>query len=755
MTYERNGKYDRSVPLRPDEFPVLCAPPYERPYRGWDYVQNMQQELGLLRRVVYLDDVPAMREFLRLVGPDVLYWCDDGIADNPTLIHATELGRPAILKALLDYRDSLTPEERDRAQREFELEETANFNEMGRRWGTPLTTACMCARADIVRLFLARMPEVDVNAYDKYGFTPLQALARHSHRAALSANGYGLDPAHHPWMAVESKDRITIVRMLLAHGARSRAPDKSFERVGQTVREAMDAWYDYLEPEYGKNGLQPFFDRPGGIGNALIQALTQPRGGDAALTRILVDEAGIDVHEGYFAATACFEGTGTNGLADDVNEGEQEQIDPDAAHKALLALYEVDPDAARDAESAAIEEKNRRHGPGQGPDTYLTPLAAAALFRNALGVEALLQIPGTDFSADLVAPSIPASFRTFTSGENGATASIPANTTAIRPLHAAMIGPVYKMFRSPLYTEIVFNRYSLAVQNYDAARQRAQVRSPISDPDPLSVGRSDATAATSTSAEIPTEIPTFETICDLYPNHERNGAIARKAFLDDCVTTVQLLTANTAICAATINATHPYVSAHTGQRHHYTPLHLGARFDRLPMLRVLLDRGANPSIPVPHTGRSVFFSVFASLLRLCSHTGVLDSSWGGGVFSNLPYQPQVCAIDASIGTAGMTTLVRDLLRPGPKPRMEAKEEAGTKTEAGTKDVARRLALVNEAGADGNTALHWAMGYGLPHARAALLALGARPGARNNAGEAPTEGTPPTSTRRNMYLHEFE
>ncbi|KAL1889668.1 hypothetical protein Sste5346_008787 [Sporothrix stenoceras] len=319
------------------------------------------------------------------------------------------------------------------------------------------------------------------------------------------------------------------------------------------------------------------------------------------------------------------------------------------ADVARYAAYQADPVAARASEIAARDEKDRRNGPGQGPDTYLTPLAAAALFRNALGVQALLQIPDTDFSTDLMAPSIPASFRTFRSGENGETASIPAGTTAMRPLHAAMIGPVYKQLHAATY------------------------------------------AVTDT-------------------------ATAHKGYLDDCLTTVQLLTTNTAVYAATINATHPYVSPQTGKRYHYTPLHLGARFDRLPMLRVLLNRGANPSIPVPHTGRSVFFSVFASLLRLCSYTGRLVETNYGGTFNGPLYRDRVRDIDASIGTA---------------------------------------ALVNEADADGNTALHWAMGFGLSYAGAALLALGARPGARNNAGEIPTDGTPPTTKMRVKGYREFE
>lgn len=686
MTYEKNGRYDPTVPIRPDDFPVLCAPPYVKPHNGWDSIQYWQRELGLLRHAVNREDVPAIREFLRLVGPDVLYWGDDGVDVNPTFIYATELGRLASLTALLDYRDSLSPAERDRMQRAYDYEESLDLN--WRLWGTPLTTACMCAHVDVVRLFLARMPEVDINAPDKFGLNPLQTVARHAYTRG------------------ESQARIAIVRMLLAHGARAGAPDKGYELVGQTVREAENAWCDRPaepgEEEGGWPKRQPLVDRPGGVGNALIQAVTGPQGVDVELVRVLVDEAGSNVHEGYFAPTACFEGTGTDGPADDVeadaedewlNDWELTELEKteraQKAHDAdvaRFAAFQADPVAARARERTARDEKIRRMGPYQGPDTYLTPLAAAALFRNALGVQALLQMPGTDFTTDLVAPSIPASFRLSRSGENE-TASIPAGTTAMRPLHAAMIGPVYKHLREP-----------------------------------------------------PQRGPQYHQIS--------SKEDARREYLEDGLTTVQLLTADPAVCAATVNATHPYVSPKTGQRYHFTPLHLGARFDRLPMLGVLLNRGANPSIPVPHTGRSVFFSVFASVLRLCSRDSRLVGSHYGAHFSSLFYRDRVRDIDGSIGTAGMTTIVRDLLRPGPKPRIETTKET-------TNDAARRLTLINEADADGNTALHWAMGFGLSHAGAALLALGARPGARNNAGEIPTEDTPPTTTRRVKGYREFE
>ena len=305
----------------------------------------------------------------------------------------------------------------------------------------------------------------------------------------------------------------------------------------------------------------------------------------------------------------------------------------------------------------------------------MTPLAAAALFRNAVGVEAVLQTPGADFYTDLVAPSIPATLR----AKDAETAAVLAKTTALQPLHAAMIGRRYEVLRAPIFREPNFNRDYLAYK--EKCFYESEGAKMVRKRDRLS-GEPPADDAETTPVVQDTARPRVQ----------KSNVTARKAYLDDCVTTVQLLTADAAVCAATINATHP----HDGL--HYTPLQLGARLDRLPMPRVLLDRGADPSIPVPHTGRSVFFSVFASLLRLCSNTGRCDLDGGG--MNPPPYRPEVDAIDASIGTAGMTSLVCDLLWSGPKINPEA--EAETEEAEAEMEVARCLARVNEADADGNT-----------------------------------------------------
>lgn len=82
----------------------------------------------------------------------------------------------------------------------------------------------------------------------------------------------------------------------------------------------------------------------------------------------------------------------------------------------------------------------------------------------------------------------------------------------------------------------------------------------------------------------------------------------------------------------------------------------------------------------------------------------LDSNWGGGVIDNLRYRPEILALDACIGTTGMTSLVRDLLWPGPIAQVKPDKRTFSKMETGKMDVARRLALINEADTDGNTAL---------------------------------------------------
>lgn len=587
-----------TVRVRPDQFPILCSSLYNGHEYGWDWDQllHYQEEASVLSSIVAIDDVPAIQEMLRLMGPELLYWDDRDYAGySPTMISAAGWGSVRVLKALLDYRDNpLTSEHHEaikEAQKEYEWRERFEGSNMARAWGTLLTKACMCAQVDVVRLLLDRMPEVDINACDKFGYTPLQAVARHSERTAQALDSH--NDKHNYKLSIQ---RMTIVRLLLGHGANKKAPETSFERVGQTVKDASNASPDNDDPD---NNLRPLVYRPGGIGNALIMALTRPASVDVLLTRILINEVDIDVHEGYFFATAAFDGRGQNSIADDVDV-DGFQRDRDAAYKKFTADFDADRDAAYAALTAAVDAANAAErlllGPGQGPDTYLTPLAAAALFRNPTGVVALLETPGADFYTDLVSPSI----LTHMSRVGNAT------VTTMRPLHAAMIGRRCESLRPPFFHEPEYYRDGALYSDAAAAEGRAAVKERDGLPDNSLDRKLEIQAAKELAKED-----------KLYPRASliRQSEDARKIYLEDCVNTVKLLTADPDVCAATINATH----LHEGLE--YTPLHLGARFDRLPMLRVLLDAVADPHPPVPHTRRGVFFSVFASLLPLCANTG--------------------------------------------------------------------------------------------------------------------------------------
>lgn len=146
MTYYNTGKYDRTVQVRPDQFPILCSPLYDGHDDGcdWDSTQDMMEKVVILHRIIQNDDVPALREMLRLVGPELLYWDQDYHQMSPTMILAAEMGRVRILEALLDYRDTLTAAQHDLVKEAYERLERESGSDIARCWGTPLTTACMC-----------------------------------------------------------------------------------------------------------------------------------------------------------------------------------------------------------------------------------------------------------------------------------------------------------------------------------------------------------------------------------------------------------------------------------------------------------------------------------------------------------------------------------------------------------------------------------------------------------------------------------
>ncbi|CAK7215354.1 hypothetical protein SBRCBS47491_002455 [Sporothrix bragantina] len=444
-------------------------------------------------RAITGGDLPAVHELIRLLGPDVLYLCDMGeTSENltPTALHvAAECGCMDILAALLDYRDNLPADERDRRDAAYERDEQAMEDPFQRPWGTPLTTACMAGHEEVVYLLLERMPEVDVNASDKFGYTPLQSVSR----CALSARSFEMNVPHMD--PDEPARRMAIVKMLLAKGAVPRAT---------TGRP---------EPHFRYSGRA---GRP----NPLILTLMADRGlGDAALTRFFIDEVGINAHAGFTWCTARMDSRGVNGVADD-EEG----------------VYIDGYDAAQTNDV----------------DIYLTPLATATLFGNAAGVEALLRTPNTNFAADLV----PAT-------------GLPPPRSYSRPIQEP--GGPDPSYRRP----IRFVHDNKVFLGKDGEMDR-----------PLSKQEREAYRAAWKAASI----------------------ADRTAYIDSRVATVQLLTAEAAsVCKSfDINATHAG----------YTPLHLGARFDRLPLLRVLLNRRADPRIPIPG-GMTVFAAVVASIHRLC------------------------------------------------------------------------------------------------------------------------------------------
>ncbi|KAL1891092.1 hypothetical protein Sste5346_007918 [Sporothrix stenoceras] len=168
---------------------------------------------------------------------------------------------------------------------------------------------------------------------------------------------------------------------------------------------------------------------------------------------------------------------------------------------------------------------------------------------------------------------------------------------------------------------------------------------------------------------------------------------------------VRLLTADETIRAATINALY---------RQRYTPVHMATGFDRIPMLQAVLEElGGDATIP-RHDGQGLILALFSSVSRLSPKINSLKSiEWA-------------VAVDAATDMHALLTMLLNRCRP----RGEGTE--GTDDE----EAAARLALLNEADANGNTALHFAMGYRLERSTAALQALGARTDAVNKAGEVP-------------------
>lgn len=219
--------------------------------------------------------------------------------------------------------------------------------------------------------------------------------------------------------------------------------------------------------------------------------------------------------------------------------------------------------------------------------------------------------------------------------------------------------------------------------------------------------------------------------------------------MEAAMDTVRVLVADPKIKEATLNARAPYDGL--------TPLQRTASFTRLPMLRAILDLGADPSIPMPKTNHSVVYELFSTLpcvappldyylaeniepeLYLdinCREYGededkpeptIEDAKRELREFAEYECAPSQKSVARADEVMDMHALVRDLLR-------------------GAKSEEERLAWLNETDASGNTALHWVAAYNLPNSKAALIAHGARTDIQNKFGEVPTDGQLPTLPR---------
>lgn len=168
------------------------------------------------------------------------------------------------------------------------------------------------------------------------------------------------------------------------------------------------------------------------------------------------------------------------------------------------------------------------------------------------------------------------------------------------------------------------------------------------------------------------------------------------------VEVVRLITADEAIRAATINT--PY-------RRHYTPLHMATSFDRIPMLLTLIELGADLNVP-RHDGHGLVLALFSSVSRLSPKPWSDSTAWA-------------VAVDASTDMVAVLTTLLQRYHP-----------RGQDADVDARNATTRRAVVNEADANGNTPLHFAVAYRLPRSTAALLALGARSDAANHAGQVP-------------------
>ncbi|KIH92209.1 hypothetical protein SPBR_02604 [Sporothrix brasiliensis 5110] len=242
------------------QLPALMSEKYTHYHKMVDY-----GNLALMHEVIEADDVPAMRDLIRM-EPDLIKSDWDGEMLCPPMVLAARLGRHAILDVMMKHRATLPPKMR------VIIPEYRNDDHY-LRWGSPLTTACAWGRLDTVRFLLQGMPDTDINEVALDGLTPL-----------LAAVWVQIGPS-------EKKARVELIRFLLERGADIYA-----------VRQK----YDYISPDktsgkgFDENGNEcpiGWRTRPGGIGNALALALSSGRTAPGVVA-VLV-EAGVRVYEGH------------------------------------------------------------------------------------------------------------------------------------------------------------------------------------------------------------------------------------------------------------------------------------------------------------------------------------------------------------------------------------------------------------------------------------------------------------------------
>ncbi|CAK7235122.1 hypothetical protein SBRCBS47491_009183 [Sporothrix bragantina] len=152
-------------------------------------------------------------------------------------------------------------------------------------WGTPLTTACMLGRLDIVCKLLDGTPDVDIDEVDYEGYTPFLSAAR------------GIADE----TEAQTRDRLAIFRLSMAGGADVHAVKADSLRNGETLDKEFDEDLVY----------RPFVfrPRPGGLGNALSLAMEVVEL-DTSILQFLVKEAGVNVFQSCSAHVVRVDFTG-------------------------------------------------------------------------------------------------------------------------------------------------------------------------------------------------------------------------------------------------------------------------------------------------------------------------------------------------------------------------------------------------------------------------------------------------------------